>query len=84
MFYFIPIVMAQQNKAKWKQKDLVRALEDIEQNKISFRQASARYNIPKSTLCDYASGKLKSVVSLDHQQSSHQQRNRSLLNMLSK
>ena len=46
-------------RCKWKQEDLVRALEDIECNKISFRHAAAKYDIPKSTLCDYVSGKVE-------------------------
>ncbi len=37
------------------------ALDDIRQNKISFRQAAAKYNIQKSTLCDYTTSTADAV-----------------------
>ena len=40
------------------------ALNDIRQNKLSLWKAAAKYNVPKSTLSDYANGKGKVKVVL--------------------
>ena len=40
----------------WKQEDLVKALAEIKQGSISVRAAAKKYNIPKSTMQDYAKG----------------------------
>lgn len=42
---------------KWSVDTLVQALDDIQSNGLSFRAAEIKYNIPKSTLHDYATGK---------------------------
>lgn len=41
------------------EKTLVQALDELKYGKISFCQASAKYGIPKSTLSDYATGKIQ-------------------------
>ena len=42
---------------KWSVDTLLQALDDIQSNGLSFRAAETKYNIPKSTLNDYATGK---------------------------
>lgn len=49
----------QSQQAKLDQKELVSAPNGIRQNKLPFRKVAAKYYIPKSTLCDYASGKVE-------------------------
>lgn len=38
------------DRAAWSKEDMSLALEDIRQKRLSFRQASAKYNIPRATL----------------------------------
>lgn len=47
------------SKPKWNEEELVKAIEDIKDNKLSYRKAELKYGIPKSTLCDYVSGKVE-------------------------
>ena len=44
---------------KWSLNDLAAAVEDIREKKLSVRTAAAAHGIPKSTLFDYASGKVE-------------------------
>ena len=44
---------------KWRTEDLRTALQDLQTNKKSIRVIAAAYGIPKSTLFDYASGKVE-------------------------
>jgi len=46
-------------KKKWSTEELVKALYDIAENKLSFREDEAKSCIPKSTLCDYKAGKVE-------------------------
>ena len=43
----------------WSQDDLVSATSDIKEKKMTFRKAEATYGIPRSTLHDYATGKVE-------------------------
>ena len=54
MFFFARMA----SKGAWSQEDLVAAVHDIREKKI-FRKAEAAYGIPKSTLYDYATGKVE-------------------------
>jgi len=54
---FISVVMAK--RSNWTQEDLVRAVDDIKVNNLSYRKAAEKYGIPKSTLCDYVRGKVE-------------------------
>jgi len=57
---FAVIAMAaMKKKKKWTTEDLAKALDDIQENKLSYREAEAKYGIPKSTLCDYKVGKVE-------------------------
>ena len=51
------LIMAQSKK--WCTEDLCTALQDLQTNKKSIRVVAAAYGIPKSTLFDYASGKVE-------------------------
>ena len=44
---------------KWRTEDLRTALQDLQTNKKSIRVVAAAYGIPKSTLFNYASGKVE-------------------------
>ena len=46
-------------KKSWNEESLVKALKDLEENKLSLRAAAGQYGIPRSTLHDYAIGKSK-------------------------
>ena len=55
--------MPKAKRKLYSDSDLVKALSDIDTKTISIRQASIKYGIPKTTLCDkikgrYASNKL--------------------------
>ena len=43
----------------WDERALVQAVEELKSGRISYRQASAKYGIPKSTLNDYVTGKVR-------------------------
>ena len=45
--------------AKWSIQDLQAAVSDVHDKKISIRTAAAAHGIPKSTLYDYAVGKIE-------------------------
>ena len=53
--------MAAKSKQHWSQEALIAALDGIREEKLSLREAAARYGIPKSTIATYMSG--KSVLS---------------------
>ena len=53
------MLLSKPAKKAWGEQTLVLALHDLKYGKISFRQASAKYGIPKSTLNDYATGKIQ-------------------------
>jgi len=57
MHVFISVIMAE--CSNWTQKDLVRAVDDIKVNKLSYRNATKKYGISKSTLCDYVLWKVE-------------------------
>jgi len=44
---------------KWSSKDLEAALRDVQDRKVPVRMAAATHGVPKSTLYDYASGKVE-------------------------
>ena len=60
---FMPLLLtamaAMKKKMKWTTEDLTKQLNDIEEKKLSYREAGAKYGIPKSTLCDYKVGKVE-------------------------
>lgn len=45
------------SRSKWVEETLCQALDEIRDRKLTYRQAEAKYNISKSTLCDYITGK---------------------------
>ena len=45
--------------SKWNEETL-KAIEEIQQGKLSYRKAETKYGMPKSTLSDYVSGKVGS------------------------
>lgn len=51
--------MAKGHTRSWSQDDLINAVHDIREKKISYREAEAAYGIPKSTLYDYSTGKVE-------------------------
>ena len=51
------LVMAAKPRHNWAQEDLVTALNAIKEDKLSLREAAAKYGIPKSTIYTYTSGK---------------------------
>lgn len=53
------MALSKQAKKPYAEESLVLALEELKYQEISIRQAAAKYGIPKSTLSDYASGKVK-------------------------
>ena len=44
-------------KSKWNTETLCQAIEEIKDKKLSYREAEAKYHIPRSTLGDYITGK---------------------------
>ena len=42
-------------KATWSECDLIAAIDDIKSNKMSYRVAESKYNIPRAILHDYVS-----------------------------
>ena len=46
-------------KKDWNEDSLLKALDDLQEKKLSLRAASAKHEIPRSTLHDYAIGKSK-------------------------
>ena len=55
---FAQMALSKQVKKAWGEETLVQALDELKYGKISFREASAKYGMPKSTLRDYATGKI--------------------------
>ena len=51
--------MSSDGKKKWLYSELEAALQDIRHNKMAVRRAAMVHGIPKSTLYDYASGRIK-------------------------
>ena len=45
--------------SNWTEEALCQALDEIKEKKLSYRQAEAKYNIPKSTFGDYITEKVK-------------------------
>ncbi len=45
----------------WVFKDLEKAAKEVQEGKLSFRAASNKYNVPKSTVHDYANFKVSDI-----------------------
>ena len=69
--------MVSKSTKRWDEDTLLTAVEEIKQGKLSYRKAELEYGIPKSTLCDHATGKveigrrqgLKPVLTRDEEES---------------
>ena len=48
-------------RGNWNFEDLEKATEEVKEGKLSVREASQKYSIPKSTVYDHSSSKVKEV-----------------------
>lgn len=48
-------------RGNWKMEDLEKATEEVKEGKLSVREAAQKYSIPKSTVHDHSSSKVKEV-----------------------
>uniref|UniRef100_A0A1X7UEV0 HTH CENPB-type domain-containing protein n=1 Tax=Amphimedon queenslandica TaxID=400682 RepID=A0A1X7UEV0_AMPQE len=53
--------MATATRGKWKAEDLEKAIEEVRNGRLSVREAAIKYSIPKSTIHDHSSSKVKQI-----------------------
>ena len=49
-------------RGNWRSEDFQKAIEDVRDGKLSTRVASAKYNVPRSTIHDHTSQKVKKYL----------------------
>ncbi len=47
------------DRRKWDSDDLKKAIEDVQEGRLSIRRAALKYGVPKSTLHDHASHRVE-------------------------
>uniref|UniRef100_A0A1X7T0B7 HTH psq-type domain-containing protein n=1 Tax=Amphimedon queenslandica TaxID=400682 RepID=A0A1X7T0B7_AMPQE len=53
--------MATATRGKWKAEDLEKAIKEVRNGRLSVREAAIKYSIPKSTIHDHSSSKVKQI-----------------------